>query len=180
MELKQILATRLAQWMEETPKLDSQPKLEKFSGVGQSTLQRILKAEVNTDLGKLDLIAGAFGRNACELLMPEDAAQAKRSGRNQAGISAAPEDYSELELLNAWRKLGEEDKAKVTAFMVALNAAANVKIVQPAHLLHETRKMSLHKQAVVQRAEAREPKPTQLSKKVDHGTGTKKRKSGGD
>lgn len=66
--IKERIAITLDTWMRQTPGLESQPKLAKKSGVGQTTIGRILRAEVDPGAEKLDLIARAFGKTASDLM----------------------------------------------------------------------------------------------------------------
>jgi len=67
-----IVARNLREWMDATPSLNTQGKLQKASMVSQSTIQRILSQNVDASVGAINNIAGAFGRSGYELLMPNN------------------------------------------------------------------------------------------------------------
>jgi transcriptional regulator with XRE-family HTH domain len=68
--IKNVLAENLRILMERNPGLDSQPKLASKSGIGQSTIGRILRAEVSTTIDIVEAIANVFGLTAAEILTP--------------------------------------------------------------------------------------------------------------
>lgn len=61
--------------MHGTPRLDTQVKLAKASGLGQTTIGRILNCKVAATIDALQQIAAAFGREAGELLMSPEMAR---------------------------------------------------------------------------------------------------------
>lgn len=64
---RETIATNLRRWMKATPALSSQPRVAEKSGVGQTTIGRILRQEVSATVEVLSAIAGAFGRTTAEL-----------------------------------------------------------------------------------------------------------------
>lgn len=66
--LKEVLAQRLRALMAATPSLDTQVKLAQRSGVAQSTIGRILRAEVGATLDVIESVAQAFGLDGADLL----------------------------------------------------------------------------------------------------------------
>jgi transcriptional regulator with XRE-family HTH domain len=70
--LRQHLAKTLASWMESTAHLNTQVKLAEASGLGQSTIGRILNGTVSATIDALQQIADAFGRDPGELLLSSD------------------------------------------------------------------------------------------------------------
>lgn len=58
---QQLVARRLKALMAHRQDLDTQGKLAKKSGVGQTTIGRILRSEVDAGIGTLSEIAAAFG-----------------------------------------------------------------------------------------------------------------------
>lgn len=67
-----MVAQRLTEWMAQRIDLDTQVKVAERSGIGQSSVQRILNGEVNPTLSVLDQIASAFGKEAAELICQPD------------------------------------------------------------------------------------------------------------
>jgi transcriptional regulator with XRE-family HTH domain len=67
------VAYNLDKLMRETPSLDTQQKLARRSGVGQSSIGRIRRGEISTTVDTLDALALAFGLTAADLLQdPEE------------------------------------------------------------------------------------------------------------
>ena len=62
MKLRQVIAFRLKQAMDEHPTLRSQKALEAKSGVGQATIGRTLRAEVDIKTDNLKALADALGK----------------------------------------------------------------------------------------------------------------------
>lgn len=60
MMLRNKIARRLQQAMEENPSLSTQAKLEKKSGIGQATIGRILRKETDTRIDTLHALAVAL------------------------------------------------------------------------------------------------------------------------
>jgi transcriptional regulator with XRE-family HTH domain len=65
---KQILAANLRRLMDETPSLDTQMKVAARADIAQSTVGRMLRAEVNPQLHQIEAIADAFHVSVAELL----------------------------------------------------------------------------------------------------------------
>lgn len=61
---RKIIAERLDALMKSTPALSTQVKLAKKSGVGQTTIGRVRRAEVDASAENIRKIAGAFGLTA--------------------------------------------------------------------------------------------------------------------
>lgn len=80
--MRAVLARRLDALMRSTPGCETQLALSKRSGVGQSTIGRILRAEVPALLDHLVLLAGALGVNPCDLLREATEPQQPVSGQN--------------------------------------------------------------------------------------------------
>ena len=57
----EVVALHLAELMQKNPKLGTQAKLAKKTGVGQTTIGRIRRGEVDATVGVLNAIAEAFG-----------------------------------------------------------------------------------------------------------------------
>lgn len=70
-DLRNRIAKRLKRAMDEHPQIKSQPALQKKSGIGQATIGRILRAEVNVGVETLDAIAKVFGKDATFLIVDE-------------------------------------------------------------------------------------------------------------
>jgi len=110
MELKDILAIRLKTLKDARPDLDTQIKIHKKTGLSQSTVQRVLAADVHTGLDVLQALADAFGLPPLELLRPIE----QDDGLDALNI--AP-NYDENKLVLTWRKLSDEDKHRVMAYL---------------------------------------------------------------
>lgn len=67
--LREVLAENLQKVMARTPDADTGPKLEAKSGVGQSTVSRIINRQTAVNLDKLEAIAKALGVQPWELLL---------------------------------------------------------------------------------------------------------------
>lgn len=96
MKTRQVLADRLRDCMARRPDLDTQVKVSKASKLAQATLSRILNAESGASIDSVDDIAKAFGVSHLELLAHTE---------------------QERRVLECWRKLGDEDKYRVQAFL---------------------------------------------------------------
>jgi DNA-binding XRE family transcriptional regulator len=81
--LNKLIAKRFKFLMESTPALDTQKKLEHRSGVGQSTIGRIVRAATDPQIGTLADIASAFRKPVTYLF--DDAVEQK------AGVSGVGE-----------------------------------------------------------------------------------------
>src|SRR5260363_178275 len=68
MLIGKVLATNLARLMAERPDLNTQIKVAKKSGIGQTTVGRILRNEVSATADNIEAIACAFGLSVGELL----------------------------------------------------------------------------------------------------------------
>jgi transcriptional regulator with XRE-family HTH domain len=78
--------------MEVTPHLNSQPKVAARSGLGQTSIGRILRKEAGATVDSLDLIARAFGIEPWHLLVPNfDPARLPKS------LTLADREYELLE-----------------------------------------------------------------------------------
>lgn len=71
MDSRALLARNLKTMMERSPDLKSQGALHRRSKVAQSTIDRILGAEVSATLDVLDKLAGAFGLTGWQLIHPK-------------------------------------------------------------------------------------------------------------
>jgi transcriptional regulator with XRE-family HTH domain len=96
MNIRQVLSTRIRELMESRVTLDTQTKLANKSGVGQSTIQRILAEDASATIDTVEQIAGAFGVPAVDLL------------------SATAKDRR---LLALWDQLADVDKSRVLSFI---------------------------------------------------------------
>lgn len=66
---RQILAENLAKLMSSRPELDSQPKVAARSGLGQTSISRLLRQDASATTDSLDQIARAFGMEPWQLLV---------------------------------------------------------------------------------------------------------------
>lgn len=94
-----IIARNLREWMDSSEKLNTQGKLQKVSGVSQSTIQRVLSRDVDPTVSIINSLAGAFGKHGYELLMP----------------TGDPRQISYDR--DAYRDLPEEEKSKIRSFV---------------------------------------------------------------
>ena len=93
-----LVAKKLVDWMKSNPALDTQMKLAIASGVGQTTIGRILKSEVSPTLESVTKICAAFGKEVGELI-------------------SVPSKSSINYDTKAYAKLPEYEKARVEAFI---------------------------------------------------------------
>lgn len=68
--MREILANNLKSLMDRTPALSTQAKLHAKSGVGQTTIGRILRRDVAATADNIEALAMAFGLTGSELLAP--------------------------------------------------------------------------------------------------------------
>lgn len=80
-----------------TPHLDTQVKIAQATGIGQSTVGRILRGEVNTSSGYLQRVADAFGVRLDALTLPPaefaarwDAGDLRKTGEGLSFSLAEP------------------------------------------------------------------------------------------
>jgi len=97
----QILADNLTALMRDHPALNSQPRVAKKSGVGQSTVGRALKGEISSTLGSADALANAFGLETWQLIHPTMG-------------SRAPDKLLAV-MLDSWQQLSDESKSHLVA-----------------------------------------------------------------
>lgn len=95
MTIRHTLATRIRELMDARATLDTQTKLAVKSGVGQSTIQRILAEEASATIDTVEAIAQAFGVAPVVLL--------STSHRDET-------------LLNLWCQLNKTNHARVLSF----------------------------------------------------------------
>lgn len=69
-ESRKVLAQNLQRLMSAHPKLASNPKLSKKSGVGIATLSRIMNMGSGANLDTITRLAGAFGMTPWQMLVP--------------------------------------------------------------------------------------------------------------
>ncbi|NDI85119.1 helix-turn-helix domain-containing protein [Undibacterium crateris] len=67
-DLRGTVARRLDEWMRDNIALDTQAKLAMASGVGQTTIGRILNKQTSPTLDVLESIASTFGRDVSDLI----------------------------------------------------------------------------------------------------------------
>ncbi len=67
---REVIAKNLFHLMESAPHLNSQPKVAARSGLGQTSIGRILRTEAGATVDSLDAIAKAFGIEPWHLLVP--------------------------------------------------------------------------------------------------------------
>lgn len=136
MDIRNNLANRLRELMDARPDLDTQTKVANRSGVGQSTIQRLLAQEQSATIDMLDKIARPFGLMPWELLLP---------------------DLEDAKLIRGFGKLSGSDKQRILAFM-EFSAELQPGHHAPAQLNTETRsKVPPSLAAAKNRASARSP-----------------------
>lgn len=169
--LKDLLALRLRQLMDQRPDLDTQTKVAQRAGVGQSTVARILSREVHTSLDVVEALAGAFGIHPLHLLT--DPAEISQPGAVAAG-------YQERALLSAWRLLAPAQQHAVMGYLhVVTLAQGALPTASPAAAAESLQVDAISHvpdgaKAAVRRAAARQPsQPTE--QRHDHDDQTKPR-----
>ncbi len=75
MDITQLIARNLSDWMEANPHLNTLQKLSKASHVGFGTIQRAKNGDGNITVQNLHAIALAFKRQAIDLLQPPASTQ---------------------------------------------------------------------------------------------------------
>ncbi len=132
MNVTEVLAKRLAQLMRQRITLDTQLKVEAASGVGQSTIQRILKQEVSPRIDIVEKLAHAFGVTVTDLLS---------------------EDDETARVMSLYRRMVASDKARVLAFIeVAVGSSQ-----QPGEDFARTTPVQSRQLASLQRASSAPP-----------------------
>jgi transcriptional regulator with XRE-family HTH domain len=91
-KIRKQLATVLESWMRARPDLDTQVKLAKASGLGQTTIGRILNCTVSATVDSLDSISAAFGKQPGELLLSESDNRVKYDAKRYARLP----DYEKI------------------------------------------------------------------------------------
>lgn len=113
--MREILAVNLKKRMAKQPDLDSSAKLEQRSGVGHSTINRIVNAAVSTTLDKVEAIASAFGIPPLELLSDERSASTHKKFDDLTG--------PEAQLVMYYRQLNEAGEKRLLHLADALVSA---------------------------------------------------------
>jgi transcriptional regulator with XRE-family HTH domain len=98
-KVRRLVATRLREWMNASEDLKTGVAVAHRSGVGQTTISRILRMDTDVCADKLFLIAAAFNRDAGDLL---------RADPKSGMIAYERERYARLPV---W------EKARVEAFI---------------------------------------------------------------
>lgn len=135
-ELRRVLASNLDRLMLSRPGLETQLHLAKRSGVAQSTVGRILRAETSATLDNLEALADALGTDAAALLH-----------------SGAFRPASELPDAS---HLPDEEKARIAAF-IGFTVAEYAKRNPDRLSMIEERETPAHAQAQLHRAASRAP-----------------------
>lgn len=147
MDMKDILAKNIRSLMSKSHRLNTQTKLhlatkatdpatgEDVPGLTQSTIHRVVNAQVHATLDTVQRLADAFGVEPTLLLVDE-------------AHNATSE--SETELLTLWRRLSDEDKDRVMGF---ISVAATPKKSSPNFYSREPIEPGM--QAAIARASAR-------------------------
>lgn len=95
MTIRHVLAARIRELMDARATLDTQVKLAEKSGVGQSTIQRILAQEASATVDTVEAIAQAFG---------------------VAPVVLLSDSHRDERLLSLWCQLNETDKSRMLSF----------------------------------------------------------------
>ena len=105
--IRQILANNLKYLMSSSVDLDTQKKLEKKSGVGQTTIGRALRGAADTGIETVQSLARAFKLEAQDLL---DDGLIDRNKGNESNIGSAQGLYSPVPLIS-WVAAGMLDES---------------------------------------------------------------------
>ena len=97
-DIRKDVAANLKEWMRADQNLDTQVKVSVASGVGQTTVSRILKGTTAATADVLDAIARAFGKD------PGDLLTARTEHKIQYDVSKV-------------KRLPEYEKARIEAFI---------------------------------------------------------------
>lgn len=106
--LRDVLAANVRYYMRELPHVDKQVKLSKRAGIAQSSVNRVLAAQVDAQLSVLEALARAIGVPASQLVAED----------REASIPASL-DPRKLALLST------EDQQKLAAFAEFLLSQTN-------------------------------------------------------
>ncbi|WGS40523.1 helix-turn-helix domain-containing protein [Burkholderia sp. JSH-S8] len=90
-DIRQILAKRLQNLMDATPHLDTQVKVAARAKIAQSTVGRILRAEVYAQLAQVESLAEAFRVSPASLLSDEENAPIGSLVYDEQGYNDLPE-----------------------------------------------------------------------------------------
>lgn len=152
--LKDILAARIRALMEARTDLDTQVKIAKKAGVSQSTVGRILSREVHTSLDVLEAIAEAFGVHPLSLVSDP---------REMSHGSALAVDYSERQLLDAWRRLAPQQQHAVMGYIevatsrTGISPSVGSRVTPESEAVEDVREVHAGDKAAVRRAAGRPP-----------------------
>ncbi|CAN0626442.1 XRE family transcriptional regulator [Burkholderia multivorans] len=94
-DIRQVLANRLQSLMAVTPHLDTQMKVATRAQIAQSTVGRILRAEVYAQLAQVESLAEAFRVSPAFLLSEEPIEPVSAPMYDEAGYNSLPEAYKE-------------------------------------------------------------------------------------
>ncbi|WP_071739013.1 helix-turn-helix domain-containing protein [Burkholderia ubonensis] len=90
-DIRQILAKRLHELMEATPHLDTQVKVAARAKIAQSTVGRILRAEVYAQLAQVESLAEAFRVSPASLLADDTKTVSDALAYDAEGYNSLPE-----------------------------------------------------------------------------------------
>lgn len=138
MEIRKQLADRLRNLMDSRVDLDTQTKVANRSGVGQSTIQRLLACEQAATVDMLAKISRAFGLKPYEMLI---------------------DDLHDANLLRSFSRLSEVEKTRIQGFIeLTLSINGQSGHHAGAQLFMDTRAPVLPQlTAATKRASARRP-----------------------
>lgn len=95
-EIGMLAALNLQRWMRNSDKLNSQGKVSRASGIGQSTINRMLNNEASVTIATLESLAEAFGKHGYEMLMhPNDPSLIKYDRERYALLPKSEKDKVE-------------------------------------------------------------------------------------
>lgn len=137
-----VLARRLARLMDSTPALDTQVKLATASGLAQSTIGRILRADVAVSIDNLEAIADAFGLEVRDLLHEKQI--------ESEDVGGTP----------TYDSLPDQERAKINSF-IAWTVAEYAKAHDGRLSFVEERRVAPHERAAIARGSARFAQPQQ-------------------
>ncbi|MDN8132374.1 helix-turn-helix transcriptional regulator [Burkholderia multivorans] len=90
-DIRQILAKRLQELMAATPHLDTQVKVAARANIAQSTVGRILRAEVYAQLAQVESLAEAFRVSPASLLTEDASTPSGALKYDEEGYNDLPE-----------------------------------------------------------------------------------------
>jgi transcriptional regulator with XRE-family HTH domain len=154
MKTRDILAKRLRAGMEAVPAMETQAKVSKAAHVTQSTVWRVLEAEVGASVDVVDSLAKAFGVPPITMLC----------------------EGNELRLLEMFKKLNAPEQEKVLSYMYFTLQTQTHNMPSPAISWETQTKVESPLKAAHERAAARPPNHWGEDAKSEQGPGVRKKR----